>query len=79
MLERLRETSAYQRLSKEAGAIGDRFIEELSSTAQQVVLPALLKKVKSWIGLDLSSKSPTTSSNQVGQSASYKRPLEASS
>jgi len=42
-------------------------------------LPALLKKVKSWIGLDLSSKSPTTSNNQVGQSASYKRPLEASS
>jgi len=79
VLERLRETSAYERLSKEAGAIGDRFIEELSSTAQQVVLPALLKKVKSWIGLDLSSKSPTTSSNQVGQSASYKRPLEASS
>ncbi len=79
VLERLRETSAYERLSKEAGAIGDRFIEELSSTAQQVVLPALLKKVKSWIGLDLSSKSPTTSNNQVGQSASYKRPLEASS
>ncbi len=34
VLERLRETSAYEKLSQEAGALGDRFIEELSSTAQ---------------------------------------------
>jgi hypothetical protein len=56
MLERFKETSAYDRLSKEAGAIGDRLVEELSTTAQQVVLPALLTKIKSWIGLDLSNK-----------------------
>ena len=34
MLERFRETSAYDRLSKEAGALGDRLVEELSNTAQ---------------------------------------------
>jgi hypothetical protein len=79
MLERFKETSAYERLSKEAGALGDRLVEELSTTAQQVVLPALLKQIKSWIGLDLSSKSSSTSANQVGQSDSYKRSLEASS
>ena len=79
MLERLRETSAYERLSKEAGALGDRLIEELSSTAQQVVLPALLKKVKSWIGIDLSDKTPSMGSNQVRRSTSYKHSLEASS
>jgi len=56
VLDRLRETSAYEKLSKEAGALGDRFIEELSSTAQAVVLPALLTKIKSWIGVDLSDK-----------------------
>src|SRR6185503_5140849 len=56
LLDRFRETSAYDRLSQEAGAIGDRLVEELSTTAQQVVLPALLRKVKSWIGLDLSNK-----------------------
>jgi hypothetical protein len=39
----------------------------------------LLKQIKSWIGLDLSSKSSSTSANQVGQSDSYKRSLEASS
>ena len=79
MLERFKETSAYERLSKEAGALGDRLVEELSTTAQQVVLPALLKQIKNWIGLDLSSKSSSTSANQVGQSDSYKRSLEASS
>jgi hypothetical protein len=63
VLERLRETSAYEKLSKEAGALGDRFIEELSSTAQAVVLPALLSKIKSWIGVDLSEKRPSMSSN----------------
>jgi len=56
MLERFKETSAYERLSKEAGVLGDRLVEELSATAQAVVLPALLKKVKTWIGVDLSDK-----------------------
>lgn len=57
MLERFKETSAYERLSKEAGALGDRLVEELSTTAQTVVLPALLKKIRTWIGVDLSDKS----------------------
>ena len=79
MLERFRETSAYDRLSREAGALGNRLVEELSTTAQQVVLPALLKKIKSWIGVDLSTKSARMKADEVGQSSSYKRPLEASS
>jgi hypothetical protein len=61
LLDRFKETSAYDRLSKEAGSLGDRLVEELSTTAQQVVLPALLKKIKGWIGIDLSDKSKTTS------------------
>jgi len=59
VLARLKETSAYDRLSKEAGAIGDRFVEELSTTAQAVVLPMLLKKIKGWIGIDLAEKTPS--------------------
>lgn len=70
MLERFRETSAYDRLSKEAGAIGDRLVDELSTTAQQVVLPALLTKIKSWIGLDLSDKSSSVRSQQQSGNAS---------
>ncbi|HYJ86191.1 MAG TPA: hypothetical protein VEW46_09060 [Pyrinomonadaceae bacterium] len=56
LLERFKDTSAYDRLSKEAGAIGDRLVNELSTTAQVVVLPLLLNKIKGWIGIDLSDK-----------------------
>ncbi len=56
LLERFKETSAYDRLSREVGSLGDRLVDELSTTAQTVVLPALLMKVKSWIGSDLSEK-----------------------
>lgn len=71
VLERFKETSAYERLSKEAGELGDRLIEELSTTAQQVVLPALLKKIKNLIGLDLSDKTerrPSMGGNDVSSS-----------
>jgi hypothetical protein len=72
VLERLRETSAYEKLSKEAGALGDRLVEELSTTAQQVVLPVLLKKIKSWIGIDLSDKTerrPSMGGSEVNRNA----------
>ena len=69
LLERFRETSAYERLSQEAGAIGDRLVEELSTTAQQVVLPALLRKIKSWIGLDLSNKTTSVRDQQEVRSS----------
>jgi hypothetical protein len=75
MLERFRETSAYERLSKEADAIGDRLVNELSTTAQEVVLPALLTKIKSWIGLDLSDKSTTMRNQQESRSPSYEPSL----
>lgn len=55
LLERFKETSAYDRLSREAGSLGDRFLDELSNTAHTVVLPALLAKIKNWIGVDLST------------------------
>lgn len=71
VLERLRETSAYDKLSKEAGSLGDRFIEELSATAHQVVLPLLLNKIKGWIGLDLSEKSSSMGSNPERKVESY--------
>ena len=75
MLQRFKETPAYERLSKEAGTLGDRLVEELSTTAQQVVLPALLKKIKSWIGVDLSDKTPSTGGKNEGGSRSYEPSL----
>jgi DNA mismatch repair protein MutH len=70
ILERFKETSAYERLSKEAGSLGDRLVEELSTTAQQVVLPALLKKIKNWVGLDLSDRTPSMS-GQADRGSTY--------
>ena len=79
LLERFKETSAYDRLSKEAGSLGDRLIEELSTTAQQVVLPALLKKIKGWIGVDLSNKTKATSmANEQRPHANYEPSLAQS-
>jgi hypothetical protein len=78
MLERFRETSAYDRLSKEAGALGDRLIEELSTTAQAVVLPALLRKIKTWIGVDLSDQTPSMSSKNQGRLVAHEPSLERS-
>jgi len=71
IIERFRETSAYERLSKEAGSLGDRFIEELSTTAHEVVLPALLTKIKNWIGLDLSDKKSSMRSTNEPAVGSY--------
>jgi len=71
LLDRFRETSAYERLSQEAGALGDRLVEELSTTAQQVVLPALLKKIKGWIGLDLSTKTSSLGHKPETTGSSY--------
>lgn len=66
LIERFKETSAYDRLSKEAGSLGDRFVEELSTTAQTVVLPLLLNKIRSWIGVDLSNKSEHSGGASMG-------------
>jgi hypothetical protein len=78
LIDRFKETSAYERLSKEAGALGDRLVEELSTTAQLVVLPALLKKVKAWIGVDLAEKSPAMASAQPGRTVSNASSFEQS-
>jgi len=74
LIERFKETSAYDRLSKEAGSLGDRLIEELSTTAQTVVLPLFLNKIRSWIGVDLSDKSERQVSTGASMGASEAAP-----
>ncbi|HZG53377.1 MAG TPA: hypothetical protein VEZ40_14700 [Pyrinomonadaceae bacterium] len=56
IFDRFKETPAYDRLQAEAATLGNRFVEELSKTAQAVVLPALLGKLKDLIGIDLSTQ-----------------------
>ena len=74
LLTRFKETSAYDRLSKEAASLGDRVIDELSTTAHTVVLPFLLGKVKEWVGLDLSEKPASMASQQGPRSVSQQQP-----
>lgn len=56
LIQRFKETRAYDRLEEEVSALGDRALEELSRTAQNVVLPLLFNKIKDLFGLDLSGK-----------------------
>ncbi len=56
LLERFKETRAYDRLQQEVGSLGDRLLDELSTTAQTVILPVLIRKIRDLIGADLSDK-----------------------
>ena len=80
LIGRFKETSAYDRLSKEAGSLGDRLVEELSTTAHTVLLPLLLNKIKGLIGVDLSDKSerrPSTGAS-MGTAETRSTPSQAS-
>jgi ElaB/YqjD/DUF883 family membrane-anchored ribosome-binding protein len=56
LLDRFKETKAYDKLQDELSSLGERFVEELSSTARNVVVPALLGKLKDLVGIDLSTQ-----------------------
>jgi ElaB/YqjD/DUF883 family membrane-anchored ribosome-binding protein len=60
LIERFKETKAYDRLQEELSTLGERALEELSKTARTVVVPALLNKLKGMIGLDLSGQQQQT-------------------
>lgn len=74
LMSRFKETKAYDRLQEEVSTIGDRILEELSRTAQTVVLPALFNKIKDMIGVDLTrqqagGRGGATGAQQTGGSA----------
>jgi hypothetical protein len=69
LFSRFQETQAYERLQQEVGNLGNRFVEELSKTAQNVVLPALLGKLKDLIGIDLSAQRQVAQRSRLEQQA----------
>jgi hypothetical protein len=69
IIERFKETKAYDRLSDELSTVGERVVEELSRTAQTVVVPMLLNKLKSLIGVDLSSQRGGSRQSGGGQTS----------
>lgn len=64
-------THAFERVRDEAGNIGDAFVQELSKTARQVVLPALITSLRNFIGDHLPNVN-----KQAAQSQSYQPSLE---
>ncbi len=70
IFERFKETQAYERLQTEIDTLGGRVVNELSKTAQQVVLPALLGKLKDLIGIDLSTQREVAQRSKLEQQTS---------
>ncbi|HYJ45991.1 MAG TPA: hypothetical protein VEV81_05200 [Pyrinomonadaceae bacterium] len=77
LFQRFKETSAYDRLQSEVSSLGDRFIDELSKTAQTVVLPALFNKIKELFGVDLSGRQAEGGASSSGRQFSSPAPQEA--
>jgi hypothetical protein len=48
--QKVANTPAFERVKDEAGNIGDAFVQELSKTAKNVVLPALITSLRNFIG-----------------------------
>ena len=67
LIARFRETKAYDKLQDELSTLGERALEELSRTAQTVVVPALLSKLKNLIGIDLSTQQEVATRARVEQ------------
>lgn len=74
LVSRIKETRAFDRLQHEVGTLGDRLVDELSTTAQEVVLPALLRKVKEWIGADLAAKEPKAEAASMRAEGNFYEP-----
>jgi hypothetical protein len=56
LIQRMKETPAYDRVKSEAGVIGNRFVDELSKKAQEVVMPAAMAWIGAWLERMLPAK-----------------------
>ena len=79
--QKVANTQAFERVKDEAGDIGEAFIQELTKTAKQVVLPALITSLRSFIGDYLPNANKQTSQQgtqpqQRDQAPSYQPSLE---
>ena len=65
--EKLTHTQAYQKVKHEASNLGDEFVQEITKTAKQMVLPALMVSLRNFIGGYLPN-AETTAQQQPGSS-----------
>jgi hypothetical protein len=56
MTEKSKERGASDRVRQELGSLRDRFIDEVSTIAHQVLLPALIRKIREAISTNVSDK-----------------------
>ena len=66
--EKLTHTQAYQKVKHEASNLGDEFVQEITKTAKQVVLPALMVSLRNFIGGYLPNADTTANQQQSGSS-----------
>ena len=68
--EKLTHTQAYQKVKHEASNLGDEFVQEITKTAKQMVLPALMVSLRNFIGGYLPNAE--TTANQQSSSSSLR-------
>jgi len=68
LLQKLTSTPAYERVRSEAGSLGDAFVTELSNTAKQLIIPALIKSLRDFIGGVLPANQQTKTARQADKS-----------
>jgi hypothetical protein len=56
LIQRIQETEAFDRLRTEASSMGNRLVNEVSKTAQEILLPAAVGLVRGWLEGLVSSK-----------------------
>jgi hypothetical protein len=67
---RLAETPAYGRVKDEASSVADTLLQELGNTAKLVVIPALIKSVKNFLGNHLPGVETGTSDQPASKLSS---------
>ena len=74
--EKLTNTTAYHKVKDEAANVGDALVQEISKTAKQVVLPALMTSLRNFIGgyLPTGSTDKTQSQGSASMRAESDRP-----
>jgi len=56
LIQRMKETPAYDRVRSEAGVIGNHFVDEISKQAKEVLVPAAMAWIGGWLGRMLPAK-----------------------
>ena len=70
IFERFKNTQAYDKLTNEITSLGSRVVDELSHTAQTVVLPMVLGKLKDAVGIDLNTQKKVAERTNIERKAS---------